>query len=909
MTNDTNIGTILRTKLHRPPVPRDYVHRPRLVEYIDRRRERPLTLVSAPAGYGKSVLISSWLETSRRLGAWLSLDELDNDLRQFLSYLLAAVQTIFPDSVSKTTNLVNAPTLPPLPVLVSSLANELDSIEQDFILVLDDIHRIQEKSVHQFLKDLLRQVSQTMHLVLIGRKDPRLPIASLRAKDRVTEVRLIDLRFTTEETASYLKTALGELVDEAIAARMAEKAEGWVTGLRLAVLAVRGHDDAVGKLLGLKGTTAYVMDYLIAEILNAQSPIVRHYLMSTSILDRFTAALRDVLCGPDSGQGESETDGADFITKLQNENLFLITLDTENYWFRYHHLFQDLLRNQLKRRYSSEEIATLESRASQWFESMGLIDEALKHALAADNIERAVQLVERHRQSALNNDQWYALEKWLTMLPETLVQERAELLMAKAWVILHHFNFEAIFSIMDHVESLLDEHTTQKALRGEVAFMRGYILFLLGDGASSLKYTEEALERIPYSFFEARGQSEMSLALASQMQGQKEHALCGLDDLLAHYDSPNDMLKTRLVVTYVFVHLIAGDLAKAEVANRRLRNLAISGRYAYAEAWVVYLQGLIHLHRNELEAAVESLRRSIALRFIHFKRAAVDSITALMLAYQTLGRLDKAQETQQLLREYAASLDDPLLWALVGSSEVRLSLMQGRSEPAVRLLGSSPSLNNEAMLWWLEVPAVSCCRALIAAGSPANLDEAEKRLRAITEVAEGHHNTVHLIEILSLRAVARAKKGDTEDALTILERAVKIARPGGFIFPFLEIGAPMDDLLERLFEKNVAPDYIKSILSAFGSIQPAAVSHAPASDIISLSIPALKPLIEPLTNRELDVLELLAQRLQNKEIAEKLFISPSTVKTHLNNIYQKLDVKSRRQAVSKADALKILTRR
>jgi LuxR family maltose regulon positive regulatory protein len=909
MTNATKIGTILRTKLHRPPIPRDYVHRPRLLEYLDKQRERPLTLVSAPAGYGKSVLIRSWLETCGSPGAWLSLDELDNDLRQFLSYLLAAVQTIFPDSVGKTTILVNAPTLPPLPVLVSSLANELDSIEQNFILVLDDIHHIREKSVRQFLKDLLRHAPRPMHLVLIGRRDPRLPIASLRAKDRVTEVRLIDLRFTTEETASYLKTALGELVDEAIAARMAEKAEGWVTGLRLAVLAVRGHDDAIGKLLGLKGTTAYVMDYLITEVLNAQSPIVRHYLLSTSILDRFTAALCDVLCGPDSGQGESEIDGVDFITKLQNENLFLITLDTENGWFRYHHLFQDLLRNQLKRRYSSEEIATLQSRASEWFEGVGLIDEAVKHALVAGDVERAVQVVERHRQSALNDDQWYALEKWLTLLPETVVQERTELLMARAWVFLHHFRFEAVFPILDHVESLLDQNSAKKPLPGEVALMRGYILYFLGDGASSLKYIEEALEQIPVSFYEARAQSEVIFALASQMQGQKEQALRGLDDLLAHYDSPKDLRKTRLVVTYVFIHLITGDLAEAEVSNRRLREVATRGRYAYAEAWVAYLQGLIHLHRHELEAAVEFLRRSVAQRFIHFKRTAVDSITALMLAYQALGRLDKAQETQQLLREYAASLEDPLLWALVGSSEARLALMQGRSEPAVRLIGSSASLGNEAMLWWLDVPSVTCCRALIAAGSPANLDEAEERLRALTEVIEGHHNTVHLIEILSLRAVAREKQGKTEEALTILERAVTLARPGGFIFPFLEIGAPMDDLLKRLFEQNVAPDYIKSILSAFGGIQPAAVSNTPAADIISLSIPTLKSLIEPLTNRELDVLELLAHRLQNKEIAEKLFISPSTVKTHLKNIYQKLDVKSRRQAVSKANALKILTRR
>jgi len=260
MTTDTNTGPILRTKLHRPPVPRDHVHRPRLLEYLDHRRDRHLTLVSAPAGYGKSVLISCWMETCDIPNAWLSLDETDSDLRQFLSYFIAGVDTIFPDAMGETTILVNAQTLPPLPVLAGSLANELDAIAQDFILVLDDIHRVQEKSVYDLLTELLRHPPRTMHLVLASRRDPSLPIASLRARGRVTEIRLQDLRFTAKETTSYLKTVLGDLVDEPTAANLAEKSEGWITGLRLAVLAVRGHDDAVGMLLELKGTTAYVMD-------------------------------------------------------------------------------------------------------------------------------------------------------------------------------------------------------------------------------------------------------------------------------------------------------------------------------------------------------------------------------------------------------------------------------------------------------------------------------------------------------------------------------------------------------------------------------------------------------------------------------------------------------------------------
>ena len=350
---------------------------------------------------------------------------------------------------------------------------------------------------------------------------------------------------------------------------------------------------------------------------------------------------------------------------------------------------------------------------------------------------------------------------------------------------------------------------------------------------------------------------------------------------------------------------------------------------------------LVHLHRYELEAAVEFLRRSVAQRFIHFKRAAVDSITALMFAYQALGRLDEAQETQQLLREYAASLDDPLLWALVGSSEARLALMQGQPEPAVRWLESSASPDDEAMLWWLDVPSVTFCRALITAGSPACLDEAKERLRALTEVTKGHHNTLHLIEVLDLRAVAHEKQGKAEEALTILERAVTLARPGSFIFPFVELGAPMADLLKRLFERNVASDYIKELLAAFPdakAIPPLPVRSTnnergfesetvapiqnPKSTRLSRSTLSLltrssqptgssqakiqNSLIEPLTHRELDVLELLAQRLQNKEIADKLFVSTETVKAHLKNIYQKLNVGKRRQAVSKAMDLGIL---
>jgi LuxR family maltose regulon positive regulatory protein len=284
----------------------------------------------------------------------------------------------------------------------------------------------------------------------------------------------------------------------------------------------------------------------------------------------------------------------------------------------------------------------------------------------------------------------------------------------------------------------------------------------------------------------------------------------------------------------------------------------------------------------------------------------VDSIAALMLAYQALGRLNEVQETQQLFREYVASLSDPLFRTLLASSEVRLALMQGRSEPAARWFESSASPDDKAMYWWLDLPSITYCQALISVGSPARLDEAEERLRALTEVAEGHHNTVHLIEILGLRAVALQKQSKAEEALTVLERALTLARPGGFIFGFLELGPPLADLLNRLVKKNILVDYIGEILSAFSNKESGTGQDLSDDQSVQRSSPSNQALVEPLTNRELEIIDLLAQRMSNNEIAEKLFISPETVKRHAINIYQKLGVNSRRDAADKAHSLGLL---
>ena len=321
-------------------------------------------------------------------------------------------------------------------------------------------------------------------------------------------------------------------------------------------------------------------------------------------------------------------------------------------------------------------------------------------------------------------------------------------------------------------------------------------------------------------------------------------------------------------------------------------------RYAYAEAWHDYLQGLVHLSRYELDTAVEFLERSVSNRFIHHQRAALDSIAGLILAYQALGRPDDAEATSHMLRDYVASLDDPQFWALLDSVEVRLAILQGRAAPTRRWLESSAPPEEKAMLWWLEIPCVSRCRALISEGSSANLDKAQQRLHEYVELSEALHNNFHLIGILALQAVAYKKQQKLEDALAVLARALTLAEKSDFMFPFVELGQPMIELLERLADKKGLTDFVNRLIDRF---QATKQQHpiAPAAR----SEPGRGRTTEPLTRRELDILALLAQRLQNKEIAAKLFVSPETVKSHLKNLYQKLNVSNRRDAAARATAI------
>ncbi|MFB3105896.1 MAG: hypothetical protein ACE1ZA_13380, partial [Pseudomonadales bacterium] len=377
--------------------------------------------------------MSSWMDALDCQNAWLSLDESDNDLREFLRYLVAAIRTAFPVALEEMQLLSRSSNLPPIPVLSATLINELDVLEEPLVLVLDDVHVIHETSVNELLAELLTHPPLGFHMVLVGRRDPLLPISKLRAGGGVTEVRVEQLRFTQGETTSFLNQVVGTEVAQGIAATWADRTEGWVTGLRLAALALRGSGDVPSDPLQSRESRQYSMQYLLHEVLERQEPMVINYLLKSSISDRFCASLCDALqVGGEEGN-TSGMDGQAFIAWLEETGLFLIPLDAEHGWFRFHHLLQDLLRKELERRFDRELLNALHLSASQWFESESLVDDALKHALAAGAVERAAELVERNRYAVMDQDEWFVLEKWLSMLPDSVVKEQPGLLLGRAW--------------------------------------------------------------------------------------------------------------------------------------------------------------------------------------------------------------------------------------------------------------------------------------------------------------------------------------------------------------------------------------------------------------------------------------------------------------------------------------------
>ena len=890
MDSTEHTGLVLQTKLYRPPLPADLVTRGGLIELLDRERNRPLTLVSAPAGYGKSVLVASWLEHNDWSSAWLSLDSDDGDLRSFLNYFVAALHKLYPGVCEQTLSLLKASELPTLATLAGVLSNEIDAIEEPFILVLDDYHRIDTTSpVHDLLEKLLAHPPIPLHLIIATRLDPPLSLERQRALGQVTDIRLLDLRLNQDETRLLLQKTVMLEASDTVLHNLDRELEGWVVGLKLVALALRHFSDSDELLSQFSGGTREMQAYLVGEVLDRLPPQLRDCLTRTAILNRFCAPLCDALFASENGQA--------FLQSAYNDNLFLIPLDSRNDWFRYHHLFQELLQRELTAQLDEAQISDLHLTASRWFEDHAFIDEAIRHALAAGDELAAVEIVERHRRAELDADNWYAIERWLEMLPP-VKEQRPELLLARAWIAYERFQITALPDLVQRIFVLLDESKEGTPLWGELHFLKGAALYWSGDGKASHECFATAQACLPAEHQLFLGLTCLLDGLSSHMCGDYQGAVDTLQHQLQRASSQQSTYYTRLLSGLYFAHMMRGNLASARSEAVRIESVATSGRIQYTVAWSWYMRACTYLHRCELEEAAKHFSDAAEHCYILHRIAAIESFSGLALCQQLMGQQQAAKQTLGKLRSFAMELNDPNLLEIVRASQARFDVLRGNPENSVVWAGSDntpPEFAEQYM--WMEVPALARARVWIALGGKENLGRACELLENMVARNTAWNLVNQAIEAGALHSVALEKSGRSEEALDRLEETLRLAAPGGWVRPFVELGSAMATLLSRFNKGGQETAFSQLVLSAF-SDHSLFQSQSQPSREQPLVVEKAFGIKETLTKREQTILELLAQRLQNKEIAAQLFVSPETVKSHIKRLYQKLGVHNRRDAAA-----------
>ncbi len=884
------------------------------MDRLNQSRHRPLALVSAPAGYGKSTLVSCWLQACNVLSAWVSLDENDNDLRIFLSYFVSAIQSVFPVACAETRSLLRVDQLPPVSLMARGLINELDQIENAFILVLDDYHLIRDQSVHELIAELLHHPSPSMHLVLIARRDPPLQLTALRAKGQMVEIRTGDLRFTLEETSLFLQQMTGATVDDSVAAILEEKTEGWVTGLRLAALSMRHNKYVARNLAELPTENRYIMDYVVTEILSHHPPAVQAWLLKTSVLDRFSASLCVAVCRSDTDAAVGGLKGHDFLDLLENAGLFVIPLDEEQKWFRFHHLFQALLKRQLKKRLNAEEIVKLHQRASAWFDENGYIEEALWHAHEIGDKEAAARLVKNHRHDMMNQEQWYQLNRWLQKFPPEFIQEHPDLLMAKAWTYQRQARYSELFDIVNVIEqtvSISNKRSTDNSiLWGEVQALKSFQYYATGRGDLSETAAREALIRLPAHYHSVRGFAGLILSGALQMQGDQAQGRRVVLEKLQQEEGSTTNYKTALLAALCFPDWIAADLNSLGHSAAQLLKHGQQKRLPEAIVLGSFFNGILHYQRNELDLAERFL-----VSVVGHPRSSewvVPSIVtycqsafALSLTYQAMGRAREASQTIVATMDYMLETSNADLLELCQVFRADLALRQGHVTEADLWARTHPPLPLTPA-YRFYTPQLVTPKVLLTRRTGKSLSEAESLLCRMQDFYGAIHSTRVLIEILILQAMVHAAQDNESPALDKLAEALALAEPGRFIRPFLDQGPEMADLLSRLEKHRPTLQYAMRILETFENHRNA--SFGGRSEDFAGSLPSLgnRPMIEPLTNREIEVLRMLSKGTSNKTIAQRLFISTETVKRHLSTIYRKLEVKNRQQALISAKSIGIL---
>jgi len=880
---------LLRTKLYIPPARLDLVPRPRLTERLNEGMTRKLTLISAPAGFGKTTLLSEWVGGSEWPVAWVSLDEGDNDPARFLAYFIAALDTLQAGVGENALALLHSPQPPPIESVLTSLINAITTIPDDFVFVLDDHHVIEAQPIHHALAFLLDHLPPRMHLVIAGRADPRLLLARLRGRGQLSELREADLRFTPDETATFLNQVMGlNLSDEDVAALEA-RTEGWIAGLQMAALSMQGRKDAPGFIAAFTGSHRYVLDYLIEEVFQQQPADVQDFLLKTSILNRFTAPLCDAVTERDNSR--------EVLLALEQANLFIVPLDESRQWYRYHRLFGELLRQQLRTVEMQDLVPVLHKRASRWYETNGFLADAVHHALAAHDWERATTLILDVGESMLKRGEVVTLLGWFQALPEDVVRARPQLCLNYSWALILTGQLDAAESYLGQAEAAACGEpcrTTQDetALLGDIVAAQAYIARIRGDDCRTIELSQRALSLLPQTDPDARSIVALNLGIAHWSSGHLTEAEQALTE--AEHAAQQSGNHYARLTALGFLGVVQAAQGRLHQAAELLQQAIRAGGQSPATALAHNELSALLYEWNDLEAAADHLQRGIELG----QRSG--NVEVQIGGYRTLARLKQAQgdastalDTLQKAHQLARDSDvPPLMRARNAACHFQIALAQDDVATGIRWAEQVTDDADASPFY----PLLGLAPAHLLLAQDQR-EAASEHLAACYEKAIRAGWQFGVVEVRVLQALAAPTP---TAALAFLADALALAQPEGYIRTFVDKGEPMAALLREAASQGIAPDYVAKLLAAFET--EAQERRRPRK----ATAPPAQPLIEPLSERELEVLQLLVAGRTYHEIAQTLFVSVNTVKTHLKNIYGKLGVHNRREAATKAKELHLL---
>jgi LuxR family maltose regulon positive regulatory protein len=899
-------AALLATKLFIPPARPKAVLRPQLFKRLNQGLDNKLILISAPAGFGKTTLLSEWVASCSLPVAWLSLDEGDSDPSRFIAYLVASLQTLAPNIGARVLAVLQSPQLPPLEQILTALLNEITTTLEDFVLILDDYHVVDSKAVDQALTFLLEHLPPQMRLVIATREDPQLPLARLRGRSQLTELRVTDLRFTSSEAAKFLNQVMSLNLSAEDIAALENRTEGWIAGLQMAALSMQGLEDTAGFIQSFTGSHHFVLDYLIEEVLQKQPESVQNFLLLTSILERICGPLCDAVLPGSSDAGE-ET-----LVYLDRANLFIIPLDNERHWYRYHHLFAELLRTRLARAYP-DQITELHRRASDWHANNGFPYEAITHALTVQDWTRAAEVIERFSDELPMRGESNTRLGWFESFPTQILMDRPRLGLTYAWALL-------MSNQLDRAEQQLNQLTplvqTTASLLGELYVIRVLIAARRYDTPAMIELAQQALSRVPPEEASARSRILLTLGVAYDEMGgdiaSAKNAFREAYELGKASPSPSSVGNAPLPLTALAYladyEWLEGNLRSASRMYDQAIELSEKWGGGSSIALCLIQQGRASLlyEWNDLDGTASALQECFHIAELwKSPRFLVPAYGLSALVMQARGRAEEANA--MIHRAEQAACDSYSLPYDMGM----LALYQIAFWTAQNDLSSIEKWERDHDSDWRSrtgrardaltiVLARSALEHFHRRRDGSALSQARVLIEPALEQAQASGLMFNVTRLLILKALVSYAQRENDSALTTLKSALTLAEPENYMRSFLDPGKPMEELLSWSLESQSLNEphlraYAGKLLSHFG-----------VNTSIEARQPTAETLFEPLSQRELEVLRLIAQGLSNREISERLFLALSTVKGHNRVIFDKLQVQRRTEAVARARELGLL---